>query len=119
METSVFESDREPENAVAYEDRGAGRALVLLHGHPFDRSMWQPQLEALNADYRVLALDLPGYGASPPRSDPMTMRAFADAVIDVLDTLSIDQAVIVGLSMGGLVAVAERKRAREPAATPS
>lgn len=100
-----MEPDSKPENAVAYDDRGAGSALVLLHGHPFDRSMWRPQLDALSTEFRVLALDLPGYGASPPRSDTMTMRAFADTVVEVLDTLAIDRAVIVGLSMGGLVAM--------------
>lgn len=79
--------------------------LVLVHGHPFNRSMWHPQLDDLSAHFRLLALDLPGYGESPMRRDPMTMRLFADAVIDLLDLLGIQRAIAVGLSMGGLVAM--------------
>lgn len=90
---------------IAHDDRGEGAPLVLLHGHPFDRSMWAPQLEALSEEFRIVAIDLPGYGESSVRSDPMTMRAFADAVIEVLDRLAIQRATVVGLSMGGLVAM--------------
>ncbi len=92
-------------SAITYDRRGAGRPLVLLHGHPFDRSMWRPQLEALSADFCVMAPDLPGYGESPPGADPMSMRALADAVIGLLDRLEIERSIVVGLSMGGLVAM--------------
>ncbi len=92
-------------DGIAYDDRGSGTPVVLLHGHPFDRSMWAPQLEALSAELRVLAPDLPGFGESAARSDPMTMRAFADAVIELLDRLAIERAVFAGLSMGGLVSM--------------
>jgi pimeloyl-ACP methyl ester carboxylesterase len=91
--------------AVAYEESGVGVPLVLVHGHPFNRSMWSPQRERLSREFRVIALDLPGYGDSPPRSEVMTMRAFAEVVLELLDHLEIERAVIVGLSMGGLVAM--------------
>jgi 3-oxoadipate enol-lactonase len=91
--------------ALGYDERGAGRALVLLHGSPFDRRMWAPQLAGLCDDFRVVAPDLPGYGSSPPRAETMTMRALADAVVELLDALAIDRALVVGLSMGGLVAI--------------
>ncbi len=95
-----------PARAVlAYEERGAGESLVLVHGHPFDRSMWSPQAEALSSDFRVIAVDLPGYGASPQRSEVMTMRAFADAVVELLDQLAVERSIVIGLSMGGLVAM--------------
>ena len=96
----MLESD-----AIAYDDGGAGVTLVLLHGHPFNRSMWTPQLDRLGAEFRVLTLDLPGYGDSPARSEVMTMRGFADAVIELLDRLEVEHAIVVGLSMGGLVAM--------------
>jgi pimeloyl-ACP methyl ester carboxylesterase len=92
-----------PSPPPAYDDRGAGPALVLIHGHPFDRSMWAPQVAALSDTFRVVAPDLPGYGASPLHDDPMPMRAFADAIVELLDALGIDRAVVVGLSMGGLI----------------
>jgi 3-oxoadipate enol-lactonase len=88
---------------LAYDEAGDGPALVFIHGHPFDRSLWAPQLEALSSDFRVLAPDLPGYGESPPRGDKVTMGQFADAVIEWLDALAVTRSVVIGLSMGGLI----------------
>lgn len=90
---------------VAYDDRGTGDAMLFVHGHPFDRRMWGPQLDALQDELRVVALDLPGYGGSPPRGTTITMRELATAAIELLDDLQIERATVVGLSMGGLVAM--------------
>jgi 3-oxoadipate enol-lactonase len=90
---------------LAHDDAGEGPALVLLHGHPFDRRMWAPQLRSLSAGFRVLAPDLPGYGGAPPRGRTTTMGELADAVLDFIDALDVTRAVVVGLSMGGLVAM--------------
>jgi 3-oxoadipate enol-lactonase len=52
---------------LAYTDRGpknAPCAILLIHGHPFDRTMWNPQMESLASEYRVVAPDLRGYGQS-------------------------------------------------------
>ncbi len=92
-------------DVLAYEERGAGEALVLVHGHPFNRSMWNPQIESLSRTYRVIAVDLPGFGDSPPRSEVMTMRAFAEAVVELLDHIGVKRSIVIGLSMGGLVAM--------------
>ena len=67
--------------------------------------MWAPQLESLSDEHRVIAPDLPGYGESPPRASTITMRELADAVLELLDELEVAKATIVGLSMGGLVAM--------------
>jgi 3-oxoadipate enol-lactonase len=91
--------------ALGFDERGSGRPIILLHGSPFDRRMWAPQLAGLSGEFRIVAPDLPGYGSSPLRAATMTMRAFADAVVELLDALGIDRAVVVGLSMGGLVAM--------------
>jgi pimeloyl-ACP methyl ester carboxylesterase len=91
--------------ALAHDDRGSGRAIVLIHGHPFNRGMWAPQLDSLARDFRVVAPDLPGYGASPPRGARITMRELADALLELVDELGIGRATVVGLSMGGLVAM--------------
>lgn len=90
---------------LAYDDRGNGRAIVFLHGHPFSRAMWAAQLEALSDEFRVVAPDLPGYGESAPVAATLPMRGFADSVVELLDALSVARATIVGLSMGGLVAM--------------
>lgn len=90
---------------LGYDDRGRGDPVVLIHGHPFDRRMWAPQLEELSDELRLLAPDLPGYGASAPVSPKITMRELADGVLGLLDAVEIGRATIVGLSMGGLVAM--------------
>jgi 3-oxoadipate enol-lactonase len=91
--------------SLAFDDRGAGSAVVLVHGHPFDRTMWAPQLEPLGRRFRVVAPDLRGYGESPATPGTVTMRQLAEDVEALLDDLGIDSAAVVGLSMGGLVAM--------------
>lgn len=94
-----------PDPTLAHEDRGAGAAIVFLHGHPFSRAMWAPQLDALSDEFRIVAPDLPGYGASPPLAQIMPMRRLADEVVALLDAIGVERATVVGLSMGGLVAM--------------
>jgi 3-oxoadipate enol-lactonase len=94
-----------PAATLPHDDRGSGPAIVFLHGHPFSRAMWAGQVEALSDEFRVIAPDLPGYGASPPLAQIMSMRRFADSVLELLDALGIARSTVVGLSMGGLVAM--------------
>lgn len=93
------------ETTLDYDEAGSGRPIVLLHGHPFDRSMWTPQVRSLSPDFRVVAPDLPGYGESPPTTHMVTMGELADAVRSLLAELGLAGAIVVGLSMGGLVAM--------------
>jgi pimeloyl-ACP methyl ester carboxylesterase len=89
---------------LKYDDQGKGLAVVLLHGFPLCRQMWAPQVTALtDAGYRVICPDLPGFGESPSLTGPASMSSYADAVIELLDELGIEQAVIGGMSMGGYV----------------
>lgn len=88
---------------LAYDDAGSGDCVVLIHGHPFDRTLWEPQLAALRDGFRVLAPDLRGFGESPVTAGSVTMRQYAADVEGLLDGLGIGRAAIVGLSMVGLV----------------
>jgi 3-oxoadipate enol-lactonase len=88
---------------LAFDDAGRGDCVVLIHGHPFDRTLWAPQLAALRDDFRVIAPDLRGFGHSPVTPQLVTMREYAADVEELLDALGIARAAIVGLSMGGLV----------------
>jgi 3-oxoadipate enol-lactonase len=91
---------------LAREDTGGAlTCVVLLHGHPFNRSMWAPQTPALRGRHRVLAPDLRGYGESPVTPGTVTMAELASDVLAMLDELGIDSFAPVGLSMGGLVAM--------------
>ena len=89
----------------AYDERGSGPAIVLVHGHPFSRAMWRGQVDSLSDAFRVVAPDLPGYGASPARGETITPRGLADAVVELMDAIGVDRATVVGLSLGGLVAM--------------
>ncbi|HKR14625.1 MAG TPA: alpha/beta fold hydrolase [Pyrinomonadaceae bacterium] len=91
---------------LAYTDVGAGPAVVLLHGYPFNRSLWTEQAEVLRDRYRVVIPDLRGFGESDSTASPATMNRMAEDVAGLMDHLEIEQAVIGGLSMGGYVALA-------------
>lgn len=90
---------------LAYDDAGHGDCVVLIHGHPFDRTLWAPQVAALRDSFRVLAPDLRGFGQSPVTPHLVTMREYAADIENLLDGLGITRAALVGLSMGGLVAM--------------
>src|ERR1700687_4253635 len=80
-------------------------AIVLLHGFPFDRSMWREQIDFLSArDFRVIAPDLRGLGENRFHGEIATMEDMARDVTALMDDLEIDQAVVCGLSMGCYVA---------------
>jgi len=89
---------------LAHDDAGDGPAVVLIHGHPFDRTMWAGTVAALRGEFRVIAPDLRGYGATPAVAR-VTMRELADDVEALLDALGVERAAVVGLSMGGLIAM--------------
>src|SRR5882757_7753144 len=92
---------------LAYTRRGTGRPLLLLHGIGLSRNSWQPVLPDLAEHFDVLAVDLPGFGASPALPDgvaPSPAR-LADAVAGLLRELDIEQPHVVGNSLGGWVAL--------------
>jgi pimeloyl-ACP methyl ester carboxylesterase len=96
---------------IAFDDVGSGLPVVFLHAFPLNRTMWDPQVTALVAECRCIAIDLRGLGDSAARP-PFTMDRYADDVAGVLDTLRIEQAVLVGLSLGGYVCFAMWRRHR-------
>jgi len=89
---------------IAYDDCGEGPALLLIHGFPLNRQMWQAQLLPLaSAGYRVIAPDLRGFGSSGAPAEGYSMDGFADDLVAFLDALQIDRAVVGGMSMGGYI----------------
>jgi pimeloyl-ACP methyl ester carboxylesterase len=78
-------------------------AIVFVHGTRLTRASWTAQLEALSEAYRVVALDLPGHGSLADR--PFTLAAATDELSRVIETAAGGRAVVVGLSLGGYVAM--------------
>ena len=95
---------------MAYTDTGAGRPIVLIHGYPFNRSLWNEQIAALSTSFRVIAPDLRGFGESDASDEPATMNRMAQDIALLLDHLEIPRATLGSLSMGGYVAFAFYKQ---------
>lgn len=93
------------ENQLAYDISGpAGApAIVFLHGIRVTRRMWQLQVEQLKNEFRVIALDLPGHGTQ--RDTDFSLDAAVECVAGVIDTEARGRALVVGLSLGGYVAM--------------
>ena len=91
---------------LAYNDEGSGPPVVLLHGYPFNSSMWNEQVAALRDAHRVVTPDLRGHGNSDSVPGTATMNAMAQDVASLMDALDIPQAALGGLSMGGYVVLA-------------
>ncbi|MFO0675466.1 MAG: alpha/beta fold hydrolase [Polyangiaceae bacterium] len=90
-----------------FKDTGAGDPIVFLHAFPFSRLMWRPQVETFREFARVITPDLRGFGGTQGGVGPTTMDAMADDVAALLDAREIREPVtLVGLSMGGYVALA-------------
>ncbi len=87
---------------LPYDDLGAGPAVVLLHAGVADRRMWAEHLTPIaDAGFRVLAMDLPGFGEAPA---PALEDAPWVDVLATMDALDVEQAILVGNSFGGAVA---------------
>lgn len=91
---------------ISYNDLGDGDLpIIFLHGFPFNKNMWQAQIEYLQKTTRVIAVDLRGFGASTDEMNALSIGLFADDLIKFMNALKIDKAVICGLSMGGYIAL--------------
>ncbi|MEJ6020016.1 3-oxoadipate enol-lactonase [Corynebacterium sp. H113] len=78
--------------------------IVLLGSLGATREMWQAQVDALANDFAVIAVDLRGHGESPAPEGEYSVELLADDVVKLLDTVRVDKAHVVGLSLGGAVA---------------
>ena len=89
---------------VYYEESGVGTPVLLIHGHPFDCTMWRPQLAAGIAA-RFIAPDLRNFGRSKSPSGPGNWSIYAEDLLHLMDTLGIQRFAVAGLSMGGQIAL--------------
>lgn len=105
---------------IVFERRGAGSPLLLLHGIGHRLQAWEPVMDLLAAERDVIAVDLPGFGASPPLppGTPYTLDTLVDELARFTDRLGLDRPHMAGNSLGGLIALqaAERGLARSATA---
>ena len=85
-------------------DVGSGPAVVLIHGLAGDHTAWRAQIELLRPHFRVIAFDNRGAGASTQVDEPISTQDLADDTLQMMDLLGVQQAHVVGRSMGGAVA---------------
>jgi pimeloyl-ACP methyl ester carboxylesterase len=93
------------QSIAGYESAGKGRPILLIHGNSASSRIWQKQLQGpLGAKYRVIAIDLPGHGASSPPPHPekdYSGTGYAAAIAAAARALELESAIVVGWSLGG------------------
>ncbi|MDI6767587.1 MAG: alpha/beta fold hydrolase [Bacteroidota bacterium] len=87
-----------------------GLPIVFIHGFPFGKEMWKPQVEALKQDYIVVTYDLRGHGASDVGNGQYTIEYCVDDLMGLIDALKLQQVIVVGSSMGGYIALRAYER---------
>lgn len=96
---------------LSYDDVGEGSTpIIFLHGFPFDKTMWNEQLEFLKPSFRLIACDIRGFGKSTDEVSTLSIDLFADDLIQFMDALQIDKAIVCGLSMGGFITLNAQKK---------
>lgn len=91
---------------IAFTRRGKGTPLILIHGYPLDRTIWNQVAEILEGDYELIVPDLRGFGASDVMEADRSILEYATDLAGLMERLRIRKAHLVGHSMGGYVALA-------------
>lgn len=105
--TTTSNGSEDGRGELSYERRGSGRPLVLVHGWSLTWQSWLPVLDLLAAERDVIAIDLPGFGASPPLAagDRYTVETLCDEVEAFFARLGLYRPDIAGNSLGGLLSL--------------
>ena len=91
---------------IEYEIRGEGLPVMMVHGFPADRRVWDPLLTGLENKYRWILPDLPGSGQSDFNGSLTTLVDFAEALLAIAEQENIREMVLIGHSMGGYISLA-------------
>lgn len=92
---------------VSYNDEGknGAPAIIFIHGFPFNKSMWNKQVEAQKDNYRVIAYDIRGHGNTETGNGDFSIDLFVKDLLALMDNLKIDKTMLCGLSMGGYISL--------------
>ena len=91
--------------SLNFTEKGYGAPLILLHGNGESSGYFVNQIDRFANEYRVIAVDTRGHGASPRGNKPFTLETFTDDLKNLLDSLNIEKANILGFSDGGNLAI--------------
>lgn len=95
---------------ICYSDQGKGEVIVLLHGFCGSAEYWEQVIPGLSSNYRVIAPDLRGHGASEAPLGPYSIEQMADDVLGLLDLLEISECTLLGHSLGGYITLSFAQR---------
>jgi len=99
---------------ISFDQQGKGKpAIIFVHGWSINRSVWVAQMAHFSEKYRVIAVDLPGFGESGYNRTNWTMASFGEDVAAVIKKLNLKRVVLVGFSMGGSVIIETAKASPE------
>jgi pimeloyl-ACP methyl ester esterase len=88
-----------------YEEHGAGTPIVFIHGWCMSSAVWRLQRDGLSDSFRVITIDLPGHGTSPAHAGGFHIKACAGDIAGLCESLHLHNALLVGWSLGSLVAL--------------
>ena len=90
---------------IWYEVAGDGPAMVLVHANPFDNTLWTYQIAHYSTWFRVISVDIRGYGRSTKQTTPFALKDMCDDVVGVMKDLGVERAVLGGCSVGSSIAI--------------
>lgn len=90
---------------LSYIDEGEGDPLILVHGLASNAGFWRYNIESLSSQYRVIAVDLPGYGKSSKGDFPYGMAWYASVIADFIEEMGLENVTYAGHSMGGQIGI--------------
>jgi 3-oxoadipate enol-lactonase len=101
METNIIKANG---INISYSDSGDGiYPIIFVHGFPFNKNVWKPQVDHFKKANRVITYDIRGFGKSGTNNENVSISLFADDLLKFMDALEINKAILCGLSMGGYI----------------
>ena len=97
-------------NSVFSQEKGSGKPLLLIHGFPFHQGLWDGYSERFTDRFRVITVDLPGFGKSPLLKNPFSIDHIAETLLGFLREKNLNDVVLIGHSLGGYVALSMVKK---------
>ena len=101
------------QSLLSFTDKGFGPAIVLIHGFCESKEIWTSFSDSLKNKFRVITIDIPGFGKSILTTNEVSIEYYADEIFKTLDTLNLGTFVMVGHSLGGYITLAFEEKFKE------